>query len=378
MSVSILVAGDYVPNGRIFGMIENKDFSFLDEIVPYTSSVDYSILNLEAPIVVDDKAQPIKKTGPNLKAPKSVVESLKYGGFKCVTLANNHFRDFGEEGVNTTFCYLSDEGVSYVGAGRNIEEARRVLFKEINGSKIAIINCCEHEWSIASDNYGGANPLDMVEIPRSIIYAKNNADYVIVITHGGTEHYPLPTPRMKKTYRFFVELGADVIINHHQHCYSGYELYKEKPIFYGLGNFCFDKLFVDTPQSWYEGYFVVLKFGSEIGFDIHRYIQFAQDNPCICIKEKDNVFSEILSSYNEAISDDDKLNDAFSKMAEKKKCSIDGLLSPYTGFFKILSSKKLLPSFVNDTRRRALLAHSQCESHRDILQFCLNKEISAE
>lgn len=43
---------------------------------------------------------------------------------------------------------------------------------------------------------------------------------------------------MQEIYRFFVDIGADAVINHHQHCYSGYEVYKEKPIFYGLGNFC--------------------------------------------------------------------------------------------------------------------------------------------
>ena len=42
---------------------------------------------------------------------------------------------------------------------------------------------------------------------------------------------------MKETYRFFVDCGADAVINHHQHCYSGYEYYKDKFICYGLGNF---------------------------------------------------------------------------------------------------------------------------------------------
>jgi poly-gamma-glutamate synthesis protein (capsule biosynthesis protein) len=45
---------------------------------------------------------------------------------------------------------------------------------------------------------------------------------------------------MVETYRFFIEAGADAVVNHHQHCICGYEVYKGKPIFYGLGNFCFD------------------------------------------------------------------------------------------------------------------------------------------
>ena len=35
-------------------------------------------------------------------------------------------------------------------------------------------------------------------------------------------------------------VGADAVVNHHQHCYSGYEVYKDKPVFYGLGNLLFD------------------------------------------------------------------------------------------------------------------------------------------
>ena len=63
---------------------------------------------------------------------------------------------------------------------------------------------------------------------------------MLVIVHVGPEHYQLLIPRMKEMYRFFIDVGADVVVNHHQHCFSGYEIYKEKPIFYGLGNFCFD------------------------------------------------------------------------------------------------------------------------------------------
>ena len=48
--------------------------------------------------------------------------------------------------------------------------------------------------------------------------AKKKADFVLVIVHGGSEHFQLPTPRMQATYRFFVDAGADAVVNHHQHC----------------------------------------------------------------------------------------------------------------------------------------------------------------
>ena len=84
------------------------------------------------------------------------------------------------------------------------------------------------------------NPLLPIQQFYKIQEAKENADYVLVIVHGGIEHYQLPTSRMIETYRFFIDAGADAVVNHHQHCYSGYERYKSKPIIYGLGNLLFD------------------------------------------------------------------------------------------------------------------------------------------
>lgn len=70
---------------------------------------------------------------------------------------------------------------------------------------------------------------------------------------------------MVDTYRFFIDAGADAVINHHQHCISGYEHYQGKPIFYGIGNFFFPPIFKHTPKSWNEGYMVTLFLGESDG-----------------------------------------------------------------------------------------------------------------
>ena len=88
------------------------------------------------------------------------------------------------------------------------------------------------------------NPVVIPLIRSAVFYAieeaKKKADFVVVIAHGGHEHYNLPSPRMKKWYRFFVDAGAHAVVGHHTHIISGYEVYKDAPIFYSLGNFCFD------------------------------------------------------------------------------------------------------------------------------------------
>ena len=91
--------------------------------------------------------------------------------------------------------------------------------------------------------------------------AKANADFLILIIHGGHETYELPSPRMKKLYRWFIDLGVDAVIGHHTHCYSGSEVYKNKPIVYSLGNFIFDSKIRDA--SWNYGVFAVLSLSAD-------------------------------------------------------------------------------------------------------------------
>lgn len=204
------------------------------------------------------KENVITKKGPNLSCNEDSFKALKWLGINGVTLANNHFYDYGESGVSQTLDICEKYVVDHVGGGRNLVEASAVLYKEIGGEKLAIVNCCEHEFSIASDKKGGANPIDVVNQYRAIQEARNNADFVVVIVHGGYEHYQLPSCRMVELYRFFVDAGASAVVNHHQHCFSSYEWYNGCPIYYGLGNFCFDISPVRTAEKWNYGYMVML------------------------------------------------------------------------------------------------------------------------
>lgn len=224
--VKILIAGDYAPRARVQQLIEQGKYSdVFSDVVPYTSSVDYAILNLEAPIVDKKGVQGIDKCGPHLSCTSKAIEAMKFAGFNMATLANNHFYDYGNSGVVDTLASCRENNIEVVGGGVNLEEASRTFYKDLKGVRFAFINCCEHEFSIATDKTGGSNPLNPIKQFYAIEEAKKNADRVIVIVHGGHEHYQLPSPRMKETYRFFVDAGADVVINHHQHCYSGYEAF---------------------------------------------------------------------------------------------------------------------------------------------------------
>lgn len=373
--MKIIVAGDFVPSNRVAAQIDKNDYKCLEEVKPYLKAVDYSIVNLESPIV-RRKAVPIKKTGPSLCCTEKAMACIAQTGFKCVTLANNHFKDYGQIGVEDTINTCKEYNIDYVGGGINEFEASRILYITINDQNLAIINVCENEWSIASNEYGGSNPLDIVSVCHSIQEAKNKSKYVLVIVHGGTELYNLPSPRMKKTYRFFIENGADAVINHHQHCYSGFEFFKAKPIIYGLGNFCFDKNHVKANDLWENGYMIELDLSETISIRMHPYCQCNMNNPSVNMLKDTKKFEESIKQLNTLIENDKELHDHFNRFALKGCVVAKNILTPYTSkAANWLQSKHLLPSFLSEKRLYRLLSHVQCESHRDVLMTGLSEII---
>ncbi len=372
--INLIVTGDFVPQSRIQSLCDKKDYTFFFyQVKDLNRNVNISIVNLES-LIISCFCNPIVKTGPNLKCEESAVKALKYAGFNCVTLANNHFYDYGEAGVEDTLKACRDNGIDTVGGGKNLQEATQILYKEIEDKKIAIINVCEHEWSIASSIKGGSAPLDEVKNYYQIQEAREKADYVIVIVHGGTEHYNLPTPRMKKVYRFFIDAGADVVVNHHQHCYSGYEEYKGKYIFYGLGNFCFDRG-IQKRNFWNEGYLVKLKFSNSIDFEIIPYVQCAEE-PTIDFDIDKEEFFEKIEELNKLIADDDLLEKSFDNLVRQKEKGYVASLEPYRNrYLKALRYRRILPSLLPKFWYRYLLAIFRCEAHRDIVLRILERKL---
>lgn len=371
--MKIIVAGDVTAKGRIGEKLKTGQYDdVLADIASVVNQVDYAILNLETPIVEQKDYKPIAKVGPHLSAPAAIVDMVKSAGFDAVTLANNHILDFGPNALIDTIQLLDDKEIEYVGAGNNLRDASRVLMKQLGGEKLAMINFCETEFSIASEKEPGAFPLDVVKNVCQIQNAKKNADYVVVIVHGGVELYPLPTPRMKELYRFFVDMGADAVINHHQHCYSGYEVYNGKPIFYGLGNFCMDSDISNNPRQ-HTGILVNLSFSEIISFDIIPYQQCDKEAKVIVLEEKEKsaVIADIIR-LNEIIANDIELKAEYWKYIERKSNQIFFRFSSCSGkLYARLAQKGLLKVTPNKNRALRLLEYLNCDSHRDIARNAL-------
>lgn len=273
------------------------------------------------------------------------------------------------------FIYFNEKvqvGLDVVGVGKNLNDAEQVLYLEKSGVKLAVINCCEHEFSIASNTTAGANPLNPIRQFYAIQEAKKKANYVLVIVHGGHEHFQLPSPRMVETYRFFIDAGADAVVNHHQHCYSGYETYKGKTILYGLGNFCFDEGgLINNNLNWNYGYMALIEFSTLVTTTIFPYIQYA-DYPTVKLLDK-HAFDAKLNELNSIIGAEKELSKQIKSYYNWQARSILSILEPYKGrVLGKLFRMGLLPSFIKGKKRQQVINYINCEAHRDKLSYALN------
>ena len=162
--MTITIAGDFATTYRGLNAIERGN-AFSEEIVALLKNSDLSIVNLESP-VAEGECKPIEKIGPNLRTNRIAIEYLKKSGVDVVTLANNHFFDYGEEGVRQTVESLIDNDIQYVGGGRTEEEKRKVLYAGDDENRVAVLNYCEAEFSVR--NGGGSNHIDPICVYHDI------------------------------------------------------------------------------------------------------------------------------------------------------------------------------------------------------------------
>ena len=194
---------------------------FLKNAMPYFQNDDFTVVNLEN--VFSDRAlSPAQKPLPAywFKSKTANTEILTASGVECVSVANNHTRDYGQEGLSDTVSALSDAGIEYG------TDSKTVYFEK-NGFKTAIICCCMWNRSWAEG------------IIKRINEAKEQSDFQIVFFHGGKEAEHTPEPWKIDACHALIDNGADIVIGGHPHVLQRAESYNGGKIVYSLGNFCF-------------------------------------------------------------------------------------------------------------------------------------------
>ena len=374
--VSIGLTGDFCPMARVEEQFDMGDWKPLfDEVRPFFLNNDLNIIDLECPLTNYDKT--IVKTGPHIKSKPETADILSYLNCKLVVTANNHFKDYQWVGMQDTYNALKNHNIDWCGSGASIDEASQTKFLQIKDLSFAIINMAENEWTTTHDDDPGCNPIDY---PRSLLKIQeakdNNADFIIVILHGGHENYPLPSPRMKAQFRFMIDAGADAVVGHHTHIVSGYEVYRNKPIFYSLGNFCFDWP-GQLNGSWNKGMILRLVFdkSGQISFN-YKFIHQNDIHVGVKYLSQDDLMAQEseITRLNSIIADVKQLQKSFEDYADRIKPIMQSRIQPYrNNYIVALHKRGLLPDIIGNSKKKMLKILAQCESHREVLLYSLKK-----
>lgn len=156
----LIIGGDICPTDTNFKLFEEADVEYLlgKELMKFFQSADYIFLNLE--LALTDKDTPIRKAGPNLKAPTACIAGLKALNPYLYGLANNHILDHGQDGLQSTTETLQNANLSYTGVGQNLSDANKGFIACFGDVKVGFYCCVEHEFTLATDSSPGANPFD--------------------------------------------------------------------------------------------------------------------------------------------------------------------------------------------------------------------------
>lgn len=358
--LKLIICGDICPTNDYRALFDMPEKLF-GNVADLIKNSDYAVCNFECPATdSDDK---IMKTGPSLKAEKRDMKMLANMGFKAFSIANNHIIDYGFQGVNDTLKTASENNVSVFGGGLNCEEAQKPLIAEINGKKIGFISFAEHEFNIATKDTPGANLFDPYVSLEQIRTTRSRCDYLIVLYHGGIEHYIYPSQLLQKKCHTMVDFGADMVLCQHSHCIGTMEEYKNSTIVYGQGNCIFG--YRAGNNAWNEGLILEIDFDEEVQIKYH--LINATDDGIVLIDDDSRIKKFFADS--EKLSDSDFLQKEFSNFC-KKRSSLDmplfyGKSRVLIKLNRILKGKLFKPS-----QKHIMITHNliRCDAWNEVVQ----------
>ncbi len=225
--------------------------SFDQSALELMRSEDVFMVNNEFPY--SDRGTPLADKKFTFRAAPSTASWLTEMGVDIVSLANNHCYDYGEDAFLDTLTTLENLRMPYVGAGRNIDEAAAPAYFHVQDMTVAIVNATQIERldnpdtkGATQDSAGVFRCFDQTKLLEVLSNAKQNADYVILYIHWGTENETQPDWLQTDRIGDLSAAGADLIVGDHPHCLQPFTHTGSTMVAYSLGNFLFTSYTVDT------------------------------------------------------------------------------------------------------------------------------------
>lgn len=201
-----------------FVKVVGNNYSYpFQNALPYFEKDDFTLVNLEG--VLCSNRTPANKTF-QFRGPVEYAKILTAGSVEAVNLANNHTKDYGTSGYNSTLDALKAEKVTYV------EDKGTATFTTVSGLKIGL--------------YSGQFEADQADMKKDIKKLRDDGAEIIVASfHWGTEYSYRPSSAQKNLAHAAIDAGADIVVGHHPHVLQPVEKYQKGIIYYSLGNFSF-------------------------------------------------------------------------------------------------------------------------------------------
>lgn len=244
----IVIAGDlcFAEDGFVldhFDEVGELNEVISPEILDITNGADLFFLNHE--YAISDRGEPLDGKYYTFRADPERMELLEEMGTDLVSLANNHVYDYGPQALLDTADLLDQAEIPYVGGGRNIEEAKRPAYFDVNGIKIGFVAASNAEKirytpQAEEDSPGVLLAYDTTEFNQVIRDASGECDFLIAYIHWGDEDTNDYNDLQQELGREFLDSGADIVIGGHPHVLQGMEYVDGKPIVYSMGDFWFN------------------------------------------------------------------------------------------------------------------------------------------
>ncbi|HEV7897961.1 MAG TPA: CapA family protein [Planosporangium sp.] len=242
--VTVALAGDTMLGRGVGQRLAEEPFEAVvaPDVRELTAGADLCLVNLEC--CVSDRG--VRWPAPGkpffFRAPPRAADALAWLGVDCVTLANNHALDYGPDALYDTLAHLADAGIAAVGAGADVDQARRWRVLTAAGLRLGVLGVTDHpaDFAAAADRPGVAYADLWTGVPdwlrRQVAAMGRQVDAALVSPHWGPNMTTRPLPHVRAAARAFLAAGADLVAGHSAHVVHGVA----GPVLFDLGDFVDD------------------------------------------------------------------------------------------------------------------------------------------
>lgn len=316
--VSLVAVGDMLAHNEVhYNSIVGGEYDYtaiFNELKEKIGKYDLRYCNAETPIMDGEvHGGEIGSGGTAVfSANREFGDAIVDAGFNLISLANNHVLDNGADGINDTMNYWGNKRVTVSGLDGDTPESRVRIFEK-NGIKIAFVSYTTRVNTMRKKYVSGINLWNEQYGIRDVLYAKRNADAVIVAMHWGTE-YMLGgiDGEQERISNLLSQLGVNVILGTHPHVIQPVKWIGKTLCVYSLGN-CVAKQKGDELEKRVGGMVsmnIVKENGQVVVTDVDTSLNY------ICY---DDAYSNIrVVPFSELTDDElaghDEINSQYSNM----------------------------------------------------------------